>query len=98
LDRKHWSNSGPIRTIFKEAFTTSGLPYFNPHSLGKTLALLGGQLCRTPEEYKAWPQNLGHEQVLTTFRSNGDVSSDRQITLIRTLTAKSAIASAQKDR
>jgi hypothetical protein len=33
----------------------------------KTLALLGGQCCRTPEEYKAWSQNLGHEQVLTTF-------------------------------
>ena len=43
LDRKHWSNAGPIRTIFKEAFAAAGLPYFNPHSFRKTLALLGGQ-------------------------------------------------------
>ena len=59
LDRKHWSSAGPIRTIFKEAFASVGLPYFNPHSFRKTLALLGGQRCRTPEEYKAWSQNLG---------------------------------------
>jgi integrase len=30
LDRQHWSNAGPIRTIFKEAFAAAGLPYFNP--------------------------------------------------------------------
>jgi integrase len=83
LDRKHWSNAGPIRTIFKEAFTTAGLPYFNPHSFRKTLALLGGQKCKTPEEYKAWAQNLGHEDVLTTFRSYGDVSSHRQVEIMR---------------
>jgi hypothetical protein len=35
------------------------LPYFNPHSFRKTLALLGGRICKTPEEYKAWSQNLG---------------------------------------
>jgi hypothetical protein len=32
LDRKHWSSASPIRTIFKEAFASVGLPYFNPHS------------------------------------------------------------------
>ena len=37
LERKHWSNAGPIRTIFKQAFTVAGLPYFNPHSFRKTL-------------------------------------------------------------
>jgi integrase len=83
LDRKHWSSAGPIRAIFKEAFTAAGLPYFNPHSFRKTLALLGGKKCRTPEEYKAWAQNLGHEDVLTTFRSYGDVSSYRQAEIIR---------------
>jgi integrase/recombinase XerD len=83
LDRKHWSSAGPIRAIFKEAFAAAGLPYFNPHSFRKTLALLGGKKCRTPEEYKAWAQNLGHEDVLTTFRSYGDVSSYRQAEIIR---------------
>jgi integrase len=83
LERKHWSSAGPIRAIFKETFAAAGLPYFNPHSFRKTLALLGGKKCRTPEEYKAWAQNLGHEDVLTTFRSYGDVSSYRQAEIIR---------------
>jgi integrase len=42
LDRKHRSSASPIRQIFREAFATAGLPYFNPHSFRKTLALLGG--------------------------------------------------------
>ena len=85
LSRAHWSNATPIRAIFKEAFTSAGLPYANPHSLRKTLAQLGERLCRTPEEFKAWSQNLGHEQVLTTFSSYGQVAADRQAELIRRL-------------
>jgi integrase/recombinase XerD len=65
----------------------AGLPYFNPHSFRKTLALLGGQKCKTPEEYKAWAQNLGHEDVLTTFRSYGDVSGYRQAEIMRSFIA-----------
>jgi integrase len=83
LDRKHWCSAGPIRKIFKEAFAAAGLPYFNPHSFRKTLALLGGRICRTPEEYKAWSQNLGHDHVMTTFSSYGDVGGYRQAEIIR---------------
>ena len=85
LDRKHWSTAGPIRKIFKDAFASAGLPYFNPHSFRKTLAQLGEKLCRTPEEFKAWSQNLGHEKVLTTFSSYGEVARERQRDIIREL-------------
>jgi integrase len=85
LDRKHWSSAGPIRAIFQGAFAAAGLPYFNPHSFRKTLALLGGRICKSPEEYKAWSQNLGHENVLTTFSSYGDVAGHRQAEIIRSL-------------
>ncbi|MCZ8185037.1 MAG: tyrosine-type recombinase/integrase [Beijerinckiaceae bacterium] len=78
LVRQHWSNATPIRTIFREAFTAAGLPYFNPHSFRTTLVLLGEKVCRSPEEFKAWSQNLGHEKVLTTFTSYGNVASHRQ--------------------
>ena len=83
LDRKHWSSAGPIRVIFKAAFAAAGLPYFNPHSFRKTLTLIGQKHCRTPEEYKAWSQNLGHENVLTTFCSYGDLSTQRQTEVMR---------------
>jgi integrase len=85
LDRKHWSSAGPIRKIFKNTFAAAGMAYFNPHSFRKTLALIGGQVCKSPEEYKAWSQNLGHENVLTTFSSYGDVGRHRQAEIIRGL-------------
>ncbi len=83
LQRAHWSTASPIREIFRKSFTLAGLPYFNPHSFRKTLARLGEKICRSPEEFKAWSQNLGHEQVLTTFTSYGEVEVDRQGELIR---------------
>jgi integrase len=83
LDRQHWSTATPIRAIFREGFARAGLPYFHPHSLRKTLARLGEQVCQSPEEFKAWSQNLGHEQVLTTFLSYGKVATERQGEIIR---------------
>ncbi len=77
LDRKHWSTATLIRTIFKNAFTAAGLLYFNPHSFRDTLALLGEQFCQTPEHFKAWCQNLGHDKVLTSFLSYGEVACQR---------------------
>ena len=97
LDRKHWSSAGPIRIMFKQAFVSVGLPYFNPHSFRKTLAFLGGRRCRTPEEYKAWSQNLGHEHVLTTFCSHGDVSCYRQSEIMRSFASR-GIGAAPQDR
>lgn len=85
LKREHWSNATPIRSIFKEAFQAAGLPYFNPHSLRNTLVRLGETVCRTPEEFKAWSQNLGHEGVLTTFFSYGEVEGRRQGEIIQGL-------------
>src|ERR1017187_7521573 len=61
------------------------LPYFNRHSFRKTLVALGERCCQTPEEFKAWSQNLGHEDVLTTFYSYGAVRSSRQAEIIRDL-------------
>lgn len=83
LLRQHWSTATPIRETFKKAFALANLPYFNPHSFRKTLARLGEQMCQTPEAFKAWSQNLGHEQVLTTFTSYGEVEVNRQGELIR---------------
>lgn len=88
LARDHWSNASPIRKIFREAFVNAGLPYFNPHSFRNTLVQLGQEACKTPEQFKAWSQNLGHEKVLTTFLSYGEVACQRQGEIIRSLAAK----------
>jgi integrase len=85
LDRKSWSNAGPIRKVFKEAFKAAGLPPFNPHSLRKTLAQLGQKRCRTIEHMKAWSQNLGHEELMTTFASYGNLGRSQQAEIMAKL-------------
>jgi integrase/recombinase XerD len=83
LKRVPWSNADAARRIFKKAFETAGLPYFHPHSFRKTLARLGQEICRTPEELKAWSQNLGHTHMLTTLTSYGHIDEHRQGEIIR---------------
>jgi integrase len=85
LERRNWSSAAAIRKIFRAAFGNAGLPYFNPHSLRHTLVRLGEERCRSPEAFKAWSQNLGHEKVMTTFTSYGAVSARRQAEIIRDL-------------
>lgn len=90
LLEEHWNNANPIRKVFAQAFEAAGMPYFNPHSFRNTLVRLGERLCQTPEEFKAWSQNLGHESVLTSFYSYGDVLDYKQAELLRKL-AKPAV-------
>lgn len=97
LNRQNWSTATPIRAIFREAFERADLPYFHPHSIRKTLARLGEQVCKTPEDFKAWSQNLGHEQVLTTFTSYGAVRQDRQGEIIRKLGAPGQSVQSEAD-
>ncbi|GAA0723122.1 site-specific integrase [Dokdonella soli] len=93
LRRDCWSSAEPVRAIFRSAFALSGLPYFNPHSFRHTLVGLGQTVCRTPEEFKAWSQNLGHEGVLTTFCSYGTVNGQRQGEILRELSSPAAMPS-----
>jgi len=85
VNQAHWSTASPIRAIFRDAFAGAGLPYFNPHSFRHTLTQLGEVVCKSPEEFKAWSQNFGHENVLTTFLSYGEVACQRQGEIIRSL-------------
>jgi integrase/recombinase XerD len=92
LKPEHWRTSTPIRRIFKTACAAAGLAYFNPHSVRKTLVALGQNRCHTPEDFKAWSQNLGHEQVMTTFSSYGAVRATRQAEIMRELARPTRVA------
>lgn len=83
LARDGWSGSDPVRDVFKRAFALAGLPYFNPHSFRDMLVHHAMTLDLSAEEMKAWSQNLGHADVLTTFTSYGQVPAHRQGELIR---------------
>ena len=85
LSRIPWAGAGPIRKIFRAAFDFAGLPYANPHSFRDTLVRLGQRLCRSPEEWKVWSQNLGHESEATTFVGYGHVPTHRHAEVMRAL-------------
>lgn len=98
LKREHWSSASPMREIFRTAFKAAELPYFNPHSFRKTLVRLGETTCQTPEDFKAWSQNLGHESVMTTFRNYGTVDARRQTEIIRGLGKPKRVVGADVSR
>ncbi len=77
LSREYWSAANGIRCIFRERFKAAGLPYFNPHSFRKTLMQLAYRLKLDPEALKAWSQNLGHENLATSFNSYGTLPDHR---------------------
>lgn len=97
IKREHWRNASPIRTIFRQAFEAANLPHFNPHSFRKTLVTLGQQLCQSSEEFKSWSQNLGHEDVLTTLYSYGEVQQHRQGEILQQLKTPRACNSTNAD-
>jgi integrase/recombinase XerD len=85
LEPLHWQTAAPVRELFRAAFALAGLPYFNPHSFRHMLVEVGYQVCKSPEDWKAWSQNLGHESVQTTYASYGELSAGRQAEVIRGL-------------
>ena len=81
--RSGWSTTQPINVIFRRAFEAAGLPYYNPHSFRDMLVRHAMTLDLSVEEFKAWSQNLGHSDVMTTLNSYGGVPVHRQGELIR---------------
>jgi integrase len=90
LARRCWQNSGPINDIFRRAFARADLPYFNPYSFRAMLVRHAMTLSLTPEQMKAWSQNLVHANVMTTLTSYGQVPTHRQGELIRGMAATDA--------
>lgn len=88
ISQEHWKSAGPVRRIFREAFANAGQPYFYPHLFRKTLTREGQKVCSSPEEFKAWSQNLGHESMATTFFSYGQVPTDRQRDIMDSLATR----------
>ncbi len=83
FSRDCWANADPIRAVFKRSFLAADLPYFNPHSFRKTVTRLGMELPLSDAARKAWSQNLGHDDVLVTLKSYGELPRHQQHELIK---------------
>ena len=82
LSRHPFASTGPLNEIVKDAFAAVQLPRYTPHSFRHMLALHGDKLCHTRETFKAWSQNMGHTNPLTTVSSYMPVSADAQRKII----------------
>ena len=85
ISRDHWTSASPIRDVFKSAFTNAGLPYFNPHSLRKTIWLWGERNGFTLQQMKALSMNLGHRHMRTSIDSYGPMSQHERREIIQNI-------------
>lgn len=92
LARDGWSGTGPVRAAFQRGFMFAGIKNHNPHSFRDMLVHHAMALDLGAEATKAWSQNLGHADVLTTFCSYGHVSTQKQGELIRAAGKQSSTA------
>ncbi len=87
VERARWKSPDSARRIFQKRFKEAGVDYHNPHSFRH---LVVKELIKRPlteEAKKAISQNLGHEDVSTTFGcfGYGSIDSERQIDLVKSL-------------
>lgn len=83
LSREMYASSNALRETLGKAFEAAGLPKYPPHSFRKSVTKWGQHYYRTPEAFKAFSQNLGHESVKTTIDSYCPVSQEEQRRLIK---------------
>ncbi len=80
-----WSSASSARKIFEKRFIEADVPYFHPHTFRHLIVKEFIKARLTEEEKKAISQNLGHEDVGTTFGSYGygKISADRQVDIVK---------------
>ena len=80
-----WESSTTPRTIFKKRFADAGVKYYHPHTLRHLLVKEFTKMPLTEEQKKAFSQNLGHDNIGTTFGSHGygQLTEDRQIEVMK---------------
>lgn len=82
-----WKSSSSPRKIFKKRFEQAGVRYYHPHTLRHLWVKEISKIPLTEEQKKAISQNLGHENVGTTFGSYGygKIAEDRQVEIIKNI-------------
>jgi integrase len=82
---RFWNSPNSVRRILASACERAGVPYFSPHKFRNFLALWGLKNCVSPEERKAFSQNIGHDIEQMTWNGYAKVPADSQIECVRSL-------------
>lgn len=83
LKREIYKNATAIRETIKLAFIRADLPPFTPHAFRKTLVKWADVQYPTREGFKAFSQNIGHSNVVTTISAYCPISIEQQGQLIK---------------
>ena len=80
-----WKSGSSVRKILEKRFIKAGVPYYKPHIFRDLIVKEFIQSPLTEEQKKAISQNLGHNDVVTTFGSYGygKIAEDRQIEIVQ---------------
>lgn len=87
---------GSVTRAFKAASLVAHADY-SPHCARDTLAALGGLICKSARERKAWSQNLGHETDVITERYYGKLKDDQRSGIMTEMRARGDLIDYEKD-
>lgn len=85
ISHKFWANAGVMRKIFRERSEEVGIPYFSPHKFRHFLIVETQKHISNMEQFKALSQNVGHENMGTTFYGYGAIDRHRVNHLVNSI-------------
>lgn len=87
VQRAAWKKSDKARKMFENRCLEAGLLRFNPHSFRDLIVSMASEIPLTESDKRAISQNLGHENVVTTFGAYGcgKMTDDAAIAAIKQL-------------
>jgi integrase/recombinase XerD len=88
LDRRFWKSTSAARSILKKRFGNAGIEYFNPHSFRHAAINIALARCKTPADFKAVSQNIGHENLATTMFDYAELPPEEVARRIKRLMKK----------
>jgi integrase len=82
VSKTFWSSAGVMRKIFEARSEQVGIPYFTPHKFRHFIINETQKHITSIEQLKALSQNLGHQNISTTFHGYGSIDTYRVNTLV----------------
>lgn len=95
VSRQFWADAGPMRKIFRDRCNQMGIEYFYPHTFRHFVTNLAEQYISTPEQMKALSQNLGHENIATTYRAYGAITTKKVNEIVRGIDFSQSVVNRQ---
>lgn len=85
ISKSFWADTNPVRAIFKDRSQQTNVPYFTPHKFRHFIINEAQKHITSVEQLKALSQNLGHENISTTFHGYGAIDTYRVNELVNAI-------------